>query len=262
MPRKVILPDLAKVWLPAGHDRRSLRIGKRPRYDRTNCVDATGDVYVCRPVCGKQCWYVNPRTGTRCRRKTCIDYRYCTQHLIDEKHLYIGARSRHLNSLSPPIPQRGLYAVRDGKTLKELGFESRGVPNTNMRDTVFRRGDVIDVYGGEQMTKEELDARYEYPDAVASYSVNDYDRTIDAFCATTAGAYANDPYDARDGEDRFLMANRKQNAAAVLQRRGEFNGLFVMKALRAIHHGEEILYSYGPEYWEPHEDENSLCRRR
>lgn len=177
------------------------------------------------------------------------------QHLVEDKHLYIGQRSRHLQEdLGSPIEGRGLYAVASASELRRAGVRN-GIPNET--DTVvFRKGQEVDTYSGERMSKRDLDARYVEDDVVARYTVSadsevksyrgkrtskkwrsDHGTSIDALCASTAASYANDP---------MVPGDQRSDDANVTIRGSEF----AFKATRDIRHGEEIMFSYGNEYWE------------
>jgi hypothetical protein len=241
-------PRLGRVWLPENrrsHVRGTLTLSARlsPRRNPVPQVDGLTDVR-CKSVCGTRCWVTNPSTRRRCKRKACVDYRYCTQHLVDALHLYIGRRSRHLSSLSPPSAGRGLYAVASAKHMRDHGLAG-GVPTVDGSTVVFEKGDILDTYGGEIMSKAEIDARYVHPDTNASYAISEGEHGVDAFCASTAGAYANDPYDPKK-PNAFRAAEKAANIDIVFDGRRAFD----MRATKTIHHGEEILYHYGRSYWQ------------
>lgn len=248
MPRRRIVldPDLDSIWLPPDMDRGGnlFKLSKRVS-TRKNEVPKRDMVFRCKGVCGVQCWSVNPRTGRRCRRVTCLDYRYCTQHLVNERHLYVGKRSRHLSGLHPPIGQRGLYAAENNSHLRRFGVQD-GMPNEDEDTIVFNKGDLIDIYGGEMMDKKELDDRYIHMDTNANYAISDGDHAVDAFCALTATGYSNDPYNPNTARP-FAAARRNENANVTFD---ADTNTFSMHAVKDIHHGQEILYHYGRIYWE------------
>ena len=84
------------------------------------------------------------------------------------------------------------------------------------------------------------------------FDLNDSDRAVgsfikrvDAFCAATAPVYANDPYDPSKPRP-FMLAKSRANVKV------DYNAVddkFEMVATKTIHHGEEILYHYGSDYW-------------
>lgn len=187
---------------------------------------------------------MNPNTGARCRRKPCVDYRYCTQHLINVVHLYIGKNSRNLRRRRRQVEGRGLYAVSGSGDLKHAGIDN-GIPNVDRGIVVFRDGDLIDVYGGEMMSKNRIDRRYRDPNAVATYAITSRKHGVDAYCASTAAAYANDPYNP-DLPDPYNTARARANVEMHYDRA---NRTFEMYATKDIRHGEEILLHYGREYW-------------
>jgi hypothetical protein len=246
MTKVMLRPSLDTVWLPESVRKKRgdvLKISPRAA-PRTNIVQQTNTEFKCRNVCGTRCWYRNVATRKRCKRTSCIDYRYCTQHLVNVVNLYIGARSRHLRSLVPKVAGRGLYAVAGHEGLKAHGV-SNGIPNENAKAIVFNVGDVIDTYGGEMISKTGIDDRYVHPDAIAPYSVSEDEHGVDAFCAATAPVYANDPYDPSKPRP-FMLAKSRANVKV------DYNAVddkFEMVATKTIHHGEEILYHYGSDYW-------------
>ncbi|KAI9183756.1 uncharacterized protein BJ171DRAFT_608374 [Polychytrium aggregatum] len=78
------------------------------------------------------------RDGGRCTRRTCIGLRYCYAHLALERHLEI--RNSGIAEAG-----KGLYAF-------DRNAEDDAI--------VFRNGDVIIEYDGEEISKDELEERY------------------------------------------------------------------------------------------------------
>lgn len=194
----------------------------------------------CKSACGR-CSAIVRSTNRRCAKPACIDFRYCVMHLASLKHLAV-VMSRHVPGT------KGLYAVT-GAIYKK---KTDGTPKEDANVIVFRRGDHIDEYGGERMTKDELNARYEDREdrETAPYAMSRPDGAVlDAMCARTAIAYSNDstPDVARLlslSRDAFATA---YNAGSNADNMKAKNGVF--EASRDIHHGEELLWHYGADYW-------------
>ncbi len=209
-------------------------------------------------VCAKNCSAkVN---GRLCGRRTCMDYRYCWQHLIIKKHLLI-APSRKLMSFGIPGKPLGLYAVVNLKTMKEAGRDINGIPNKTDR-VVFNKGDVVDSYDGEVIDKNK---RYPDPDdqETISYGVEGGDGTIfDGLSAARAVSYSNETINVkllmekatsktafkkeyREAEERAYGPRGTANVDSTSDRTGPVK----IEAVRKIRHGDEILWTYGPDYW-------------
>jgi hypothetical protein len=243
----VIEPDAKLLWEPDDNSQHDATYKLSKNLAPRGIPTSKGIIYKCKSLCGDRCWYINPSTHNHCRRTPCVDYRYCPQHLMSEKHLLVGKYSRHLRSLNPPVDGRGLYAIANAATLKQRGMTD-DIPNIYKRAIIFKKGDLIDYYGGEYMSKKENDARYVNAKTGTTYSVGEIDggaNVMDAFCASTAGAYANDPYDPRN-QDPFAKARTDANIE-VRSKKGSRN--FPIYALKDISHGEELLYHYGEDYW-------------
>ena len=231
--------------MPKHFSRDDLQISDRllPRHNVVPSIDID---FRCRGVCGR-CQFISDRSKQRCKKMACLDYRFCPLHLPPAVHLYIGAKSRHLSSLNPPIHERGVYAADSNRALNVYGVED-GIPIVADNLTVFKKGDLVDVYGGERMTKKELDKRYVDDDAVATYAYSKGRSAIDGYCASTALAYANDPYDPNSADPhKFSAAKRAANIRISHSKHGH---MWQGVALRDIKHGEEILNYYGRSYWQ------------
>lgn len=224
------------VILHKGKQRTSLRKSQLP---------VSGHSVVCRPICGR-CTANLAHQTRRCQRKSCRDYRFCSQHLRTIKKLVI-APSRHL--IKNGLQGLGLYAVANTRPYQT---DENG---TIIRDNeiIFRTNEVIDEYCGELLTQQELDDRYDEAgvDGLGSYTLelgtrksNSWKRRhprrfVDAQCAGTAAVYAN------DYRNLELSASSRSNAR--LEDDTTTHGRLV--ASRNIHHGEEILVNYGKEYF-------------
>lgn len=177
----------------------------------------------------------------RCRRNTCLNSLYCFQHLSTVCHLRI-ATSTHL--LAMGITALGLFA-------HYLPAEQRQLPDAE-RAPVFTRGQIItsgiqgnpSLYGGEILTSERLNERYDYiddrgrncePTAPYAIEIDPRGTFLEAACQRGPLASANDP------KVRGRMARVNPN--------GEILNDGSLKLLADVPHGTEILIYYGPDYW-------------
>lgn len=160
-----------------------------------------------------------------CSRKTSA-IPYCWQHM--RTNLCLNIKESNI-----PKSGKGLFAycpfLRD-----------KGVP-------VFKKYDMICDYIGEPISSEELEKRYRYSvgkkqyDPTGPYVLEDCETgwIYDGALLRGAGAIAND---ARG-------SGKRPNASLVssdIKKGDKFPGLM---ATRNIYHDEEILVSYGREYW-------------
>jgi hypothetical protein len=105
------------------------------------------------------------------------------------------------------------------------------------RQIIFRRQDIIAQYKGEFLTADQLERRYP-GDTLGEYVIQDGDIIIDARNTNSGvGRYANDC----NGRIR-----RGQQCNAKFETRR--NNIYLI-AKKNIYAGEEILVSYGREYW-------------
>ena len=232
---EVIEPDVSSVYYPEGgelyvnkgYDRRKWRISPRRGSKQPDLTAPR--------ICGMQCVAKSKSTGQRCRRRTCIDYRYCNQHLVIHKHL----------------------AVRMSKRLKELGVPGLGLyAQDPSRTVVFKKGAIIGEYGGEKMSRDDWNRRYNDPEDkdTGTYSAGSGNKgsVFDGIAAASAVSYANEPSDVAkllgkstsyaDFKRRYPDVRGNVSTRSV-------KGVMKMFALKDIRHGEEILFNYGPEYW-------------
>jgi len=149
------------------------------------------------------------REKRRCTRRTCIYGPFCWQHTNKFEKLKVA---------SSVFGGRGLFCF--------------GPP----REVVFRKSDIIAEYTGDVLTPQELERIYP-GDTLAEYTVQTPNRIVDAK-RTNAGVarYANDC--------RGRIKRGMCNAEFVEKRRRIY-----LRALRNISSGDEILVSYGEEYW-------------
>ena len=205
-------------------------------------------------TCGRRCVAQSKSTGQRCRRRTCMDYRYCPTHLASEKHLMIG-KSKRLHDLG--MRGMGLYAYDPAHGRLERDADGFPVPDKALR--VFRKGAEIGDYGGEVLSKAEYDDRYEDPrdEESASYAESGSSVIVDGLSAASAVSYSNESIDVAK-----LLRESKSYAGfkAAYERKARRDGkanvetkqrakMIRMVARKPIAQGEEILWHYGPGYW-------------
>ena len=151
--------------------------------------------------------------GQRCRRRTCIGSPLCFQHLESIKHLKVKQ--------TPEYHGVGLFAY------------DRSKPDNAI---VFRPDEIIVAYGGEVLTGEQINQRYDYDgeEHTAPYGLqrrrprNSFE---DGALLRSAGTLAN-------------HANRRQSNCDFVQ----FQGAMALKATKRIRNGQQILVDYGRAY--------------
>jgi SET domain-containing protein len=165
------------------------------------------------------------KNGTRCKMRTCQSLPVCHVHLGPAYKLKIKDSQLH---------GRGLFAHAP-----------------RQQGPVFRKGETIVEYRGEQITAQERQRRYlggTAPYGAAS-SVPGMD-TIDAACWRSIGSNANGSRGQLRNNARFSVDNRNRRTN--------------VKATRDIYHGDEIIVSYQAAYWAGHhnvEGETIDCRK-
>ena len=266
MPKEVKVHK-DKVYYPEGNASRDLYVNRKmsKRQWRTSPRRVAGIDLTAPRICGTQCVAVSESTGRRCRRRTCVDYRYCSQHLAREKHLMVG-KSKRLHELG--VNGLGLYAYNP--ELGKLKKDAHGFPVKEMALRVFRKMPpsvkrdkmmdyVIGDYGGEVLTTHEKNARYEDPDDMetAAYAEGGTNFVLDGLSAASAVSYSNesldvarlmrDSSDQRDFKSRYQAAGARDRASKVQTK--QINHMIRMLPTKDIYQGEEILWHYGPGYW-------------
>jgi hypothetical protein len=173
-------------------------------------------VFQCNLEC-QRCIGLN-KSGQRCKRKVCIGLPYCFTHLTQCLHLKIK-QSNLVNNAG-----KGLFAWDTNK---------------NQDEVVFKRGNLICEYGGEFITREELDERYGEKTAPYGIEIN---RNLcqDGACKRGIGVIANTANTKRENNAEFYLSTRPQR-------------MIKLRATRPIKNHEEILVDYGNEY-DLHED--------
>lgn len=158
-------------------------------------------------------------SGAKCTRNTTVTHPYCWQHEIKEEHLRVKPSTI-------PHAGKGLFAQ---DVIKPKPKDANKV--------VFKKGEKIADYGGEVLTKQQLDKRYP-GDSLAVYGLQiNKNRYIDAR-STKAGVarYANDPRGSGKSANAKLKISRATNKGK-------------LEATRPIKENQEVLASYGREYW-------------
>ncbi len=223
MPKKYIFKNPSTNQVKFECNINSARNGR-------NCVQ-------CMATRGAKYQLANIPGQPRCRRNTCLNSLYCFQHLITICNLRIF-RSNHLESMG--IDGLGLYAYnRNKERTGEPIFKTNEIIGSGLTNDVS-------LYGGEILTKEQLDARYDYIDkdnracvTTAPYAIKPDGTNIflDAACKRGPLAYANDR--------RVLRGMNRVERNSMITPDGR------LKALTNIFHNTEILIVYSSNYWNP-----------
>ena len=255
--------DLDQVYYAKGkteqrRGRKLMYVNERKHFRRSSPMRAPGHEDVEAPrVCSLGCKAkVN---GHHCRRRTCMDYVYCYQHLISKRHLFI-APSRHLRLMGVPGNPLGLYAVAGIRQLRLAGKDAYGAPRMT-DELVFKKDAQIGSYGGEILPNK--NERYADPEdkETATYAVEIADGTIfDGLTASGALSYSNDAINVKKimtkypTEKAFVRAYKTEEKAA----KRDIVNIAVsdtqdksvrFKTTRAVTHGTELLWTYGSLYW-------------
>lgn len=150
------------------------------------------------------------KSGQRCRRKVVIGKPYCYSHLLYQRHLRIKPSTL-------PGAGDGLFAV-DPSTQD---------PN----EVVFKKNVIIAPYGGERVTRDELERRY--GDNTAPYGLlRSNNHIVDAACDRGVGSLPN----------TIIGTGRRNFNAKITNRSGN------IVSTKPIRNGEEILVNYGRSY--------------
>lgn len=168
-----------------------------------------GHSFQCDLQC-QQCISTNASGGV-CKKRACIGVPFCWIHCL--KHL-------HLRVLPSPIAGKGLFA-RSG----------RQVDPTKI---LFRRNDIVCHYEGERVTKTQINNRYGNNNQTAPYGLHIRgNRYENGACKRGIGSLAN-----------HSPHNNVVYKKLLIQ--GQWVG--VLKAIRAIRDGQEVLSNYGSHF--------------
>lgn len=149
------------------------------------------------------------KAGTRCKRNCIIGFEYCFTHLESEKELKI-------KDSTIPEANKGLFAYNHRKGNNEV---------------LFRRGDTISQYNGENINTHTLDERYS--DKTAPYAVEvSRDRYVDSALKRGVASLAN------------VKPNHNNASFSINQ----VNKTVKIKATKPIKNNQEIFLSYGRQY--------------
>jgi hypothetical protein len=189
----------------------------------TCCVNSYGNPKYCGPC--RPC-EAKTKAGHTCKLTACRDTHYCTRHL-KVRYNVVVAKSR--------IPNAGFGLFASTSTYP------RG---RTSRKLIFLSGTDILPYEGRLVDKRWVDQVYDYNrknaagvvekvSVTAPYAMaRDSDgKIIDAACSRGAAGYANDSY----------LHPERNNA--------EFTPKGYVRATKDIYEGDEILVTYGEEYW-------------
>ena len=170
--------------------------------------------------CNVQCSRCEHMIGTRrCSRRVCIGLRRCWQHSRSFLHLRVATSNI-------PNAGKGLFAHHT----------SAG------RNPVFKPGDLIVEYTGENISAAELEDRYP-GDVTGAYALGEGNLIVDSACVRGIGSLAN------------AGTARTSNAAYNV-----YDNRLSVVATKPIRHGDEILADYGVDY--RHDSVSSTRRRR
>lgn len=162
-----------------------------------------------------------------CKRNTCLNSLFCFQHLAIVCHLRI---------------KKSIFLERLG--LNEMGLYIHE-PKVTPQHSQFKKGFLLKsglpgkrLYGGERVNEQSLSRRYDYIDstgkkveATAPYGIMlNNNKLVDSACVRGPLSYANDSRKSRGNN-------------------GEITRNGNLRIIRNIKHGDEILVSYGEEYW-------------
>lgn len=130
------------------------------------------------------------------------------------------------------------YCWQHTRNTKGLKIKKSTIPNAGrglFATRLLKRGEIIP-YGGVRMTKKQVDTKYGGDDKVAEYVIcHNKNRCFDASNTQSGlGRWVNDG----------VYAGRGKNAEFRTRRTGVF-----LELIQDVQPGEEILTTYGPEYW-------------
>lgn len=181
-----------------------------------------GGLFECNMKCG-QCEYIYPREhrkrGQRCKLRVCYGWPYCYHHL----------------------PKKcGVKVVKQSPVLESIGIRGRGLIATKE----FKPGDrIVSYHHAERIDRVELDRRYGTGEKwTAPYVVEiksgDY---LDGACVRAAAPLINDPRGTGKRPNCEFKRGKRDGSRT-------FNTVRVV-AKRRIKPGDELLVSYGRDYW-------------
>lgn len=169
----------------------------------------------------------------RCKRRTVIPFGLCWQHALYKANLRIGrtkltdSRGRRLNFL-------GLFAC---------DMKQSPVPRDQKKKSiVFKRGQKITSFMGEVFDNmKQIHERYP-GDITAPYTF----QTTDSACVRGLGSLSNACTRGQNATCNNLTGNSRKNNAKLKSSPKNYG---FIEATGTIRNGDEILTSYGSEYW-------------
>ena len=179
-------------------------------------------VFQCNLNCG-QCTGTTT-AGTRCKRRVCIGTPFCFSHITPALQLKVAPSTI-------PNAGKGVFAFNKTKGANEI---------------IFRKNDIICSYGGEFISKNELEERYgEY---TAPYGI-EVNRNLvqDGACTRSAGSLFNHKNRRTDNNAEFYLST---------QNIGPHPRQIKIRATRPIRNNQEIFVHYGNDYVMNEEDTN------
>jgi hypothetical protein len=165
------------------------------------------------------CNYKNPISNRCCKVKVCVGLPYCRYHMQSAVKLEIKDSEYG----------KGVFAKAD----LILANGRRRTPNNNRRQLVFRSGTEIIEYGGEQISKAELDSRYGKFTAPYAIEMGNRKKTYqDGACIRTIGTVIN--HDTIRQNVEFSQDNKGKR--------------IIITAIKDIYNGDQLYADYGDEY--------------
>lgn len=166
-------------------------------------------LFECAVEC-QQCTAVSA-SGAQCKKRACIGVPKCWMHLLRDHSLRIKPSTI-------PGAGKGLFAMKRGAAANAVVFK--------------KDAKIIDYYG-DLVNRQTLDARYGDHTAPYGIQIGTGNRYEDAACRRGVGAVANH----RGAGYNARLSYRWQPTPAAL-----------VKAIRPIRNGQEVLVSYGQGY--------------
>ena len=224
--------------------RKSLPHKPRPRMSRkankhtirVRGQDYDQDIFTCdmngnAPGQCRRCQF--KKAGVQCKKRTCQDRDLCWIHLRKVHRVRIAPSLIKVDGKSVGM---GLFAFTEKPLQKQL---KRGQDRDKY--LIFSKGDEIGIYDAEILSAQELSRRYDFEkdgklvEQTAPYGVSDSRGNLyDSLCHRNYVSYANDAH-------KSIFKNNSELK--------DLNGRLVLLATKNIWMGDEILWSYGKDYW-------------
>jgi hypothetical protein len=159
------------------------------------------------------------RPNTCCKVKVCIGIPYCRYHMQKAVKLEIknSEHGKGVFAKADPPPRRGRNQTR----------------NTGNRQLVFRSGEDIIEYNGEQITKDELEERYGKHTAPYALEMDDHNGIYeDGACFRSIGTVIN-----HNRQRKNVDFSQTHNRSPI-----------TITATKNIFNGDQLYADYGDEY--------------